>query len=81
MAQMELWEKNNIFRSYLADDIFRYDVLERITNDFRADMKHRNKEVTRENLEEALYEMVENISNNIEWFLDEEFEEEFEEED
>lgn len=74
--QVEPWEKNNIFRNFLADDLFRYDVLEKIANDYKEDMKHRNKEVTRESMEDALQEMVENIMHEIDWFLDEEFEEE-----
>jgi hypothetical protein len=74
--KMEQWEKNNIFRSFLADDLFRYDVLEKIANDYKENMKYRNKKVTREDMEDALYEVVENISHEIEYFLDEEFEEE-----
>lgn len=71
---MEQWEKNNIFRSHLADEIFRDDILEKIANDYKEVMIHTNKEITRENMEDVIYEMIENIENSVEWFLDEEFE-------
>ena len=77
---MKAWENNNIFRSYVADDVFRYDVLEKIADDYKAHMKDKNKKVTRENMEEAISEMIDNITSTIDWFLDEEFEEDEEDE-
>lgn len=81
MAQMAKWEQNNIFRSWLAEDVFRSDVLDRITDDYKTCAEHKGKKVTREELEDVLVEMVENIMNGIDWFLDEEFEDEEDDEE
>lgn len=70
---METWERNNIFRSYNAEDCFKYDILEKIMNDYMEDMDHKNKEVTRENLEDVIMDMLEAIMGDVDIFLDEEF--------
>ena len=70
---MKKFEENNIFKSYLAEECFKYDVLEKIMDDYIKDMEDRDIEVTREDLENAIIDILEGIMGEVDTFLDEEF--------
>lgn len=73
--ELQDWEKNNIFRSYLAEEIFQLDVLEKIHNDYKAHRKDKGEKITREELENILVDTLDDIISAADWYLDEEFEE------
>lgn len=73
--ELQGWEKNNIFRSYLAEELFQLDVLEKIHDDYKAHRKDKGEEITREELENIMVDTLDNIINAADWYLDEEFEE------
>lgn len=66
---------NNIFESYIAQDLFILDIIDRIASDWK---EANRQEFTRENLE---YYVFEEFFNLMELGLQEYLEEEFDEED
>lgn len=69
---------NNIFESFIADDLFRYDMVATVFNDLKESDKKCGIVRTRDQYEEELLEYFMEFDFAIGEFLDEEFEEESE---
>lgn len=74
MSEKKKVDHTNIFDSWLAQDVFVSDILEKIANDWK---RANRMEFNRENFEEFVFEDLPCwIENGLQGFLDEEFGEE-----
>lgn len=64
------WERNNIFRSHLAREIFTLDILERIHGDYARHKDDRGGKVIRESLEDNMVNFLEEVIDYIDYYLD-----------
>lgn len=67
-------KKNNIFCNWLADDVFKLDIIEKVFNDYKASLADKGIEVTKAMADETLYEYFQGMQFVIEDFLKEKFE-------
>ena len=81
MADKREVDHTNVFESYIAQEVFMMDVIEKIVNDWRRSERKSNP--TREELEDFFYDefIHEWIGYSVETWLDEEFENEDEDEE
>ena len=68
--ELKEWERNNIFRSRLAEDVFQLDILDKIHRDYEAHMKDKGMEFDREDLESKIVEVLEDVINGTDFYLD-----------
>lgn len=80
MVEKREVDYTNVFESYIAQEVFMMDVIEKIVNDWKRSSRKSNP--TRKELEDFFYDEFTNewIGYSVETWLDEEFENDDDEE-
>lgn len=76
MAEKRAVDHTNVFESYLAQDVFMLDIIEKVVHDWKN--SPRKGELTRDRLEDFFYDEFQQwIGCNLEDYLNEEFEDDY----
>ena len=81
MAEKRAVDHTNVFESYLAQEVFMMDIIDKIVDDWKRTDRKSNP--TREELEDCFYDTFihEWIGYSVENWLDEEFENDYEDDE